>query len=350
MEFKDYYAVLGLSRDASEADVKKAYRRLARKYHPDVNPGSKQAEEKFKEINEAYAVLSDPVRRKRYDELGADWPRWSQWQQAQSAAGGTGFGGPGAGGFRTFQWGGSAADFSDFFRTFFAGLGIDPDQLFQETRPGSFSFGSGRPGFFRRRPAGGRDGAGDAGQPWGATGAGGTSAAGDGVSGTVEVSLEEVAAGATRQVELEMAGLGRRGRQRLEVRIPPGVRDGQTLRLPGGAAGQDLFLRVRVLAHPLFTREGDDLVHELPVPLTLAVLGGESEAPTLDKGRVKVKIPPETQNGAVLRLRGLGLPVLSGKRGGSGRGDLLLRVKVVLPTRLGPREKELFQELARLRP
>ncbi|MEW6545345.1 MAG: J domain-containing protein [Bacillota bacterium] len=328
MEFKDYYRILGVSRDASDEEIKKAYRRLARKYHPDVNPGDKAAEEKFKEINEAYAVLSDSERRRRYDQLGADWPRWSQWERAQRQAGGFG---------PTFT-GGAGADFSEFFRTFFSDLGLDLEQLLAQAA-----------GAAGGRPAGGRAEGRSGGRrtfwwTWPPREAETVTPNGGGgpqEAGTLEVTLAEVAHGTQRQVELVLPG----GTRRLEVRVPPGVRDGQLLRLPGGAGGQDVYLRVRVKPHPLFTREGDDLVYELPVSLTEAVLGAEVEAPTLDSGRVKVKVPPETQNGAVLRLRGLGLPRRDG-----GRGDLLYRVKVVLPTRLGKREKELFEELARLRP
>ncbi|MBC7340637.1 MAG: J domain-containing protein [Firmicutes bacterium] len=347
MEFKDYYKILGVSRNASDEEIKKAYRRLARKYHPDVNPGDRAAEEKFKEINEAYAVLSDPERRRRYDQLGADWPRWSQWQRAQRQAGGFG---------PTFT-GTVGGDFSEFFRTFFSDLGVDLEDLLARATGGARGrtggAGGGRPGSGRSHAGPGTrtfwwtwpPGAGDTVGPngGGATGAGG--AAGEGgvarEAGTVEVTLEEVAEGTRRQVELVLPG----GPRRLEVRVPPGVRDGQLLRLPGGADGQDVYLRVHVRPHAVFTRQGDDLVRELPVSLTEALLGAEVEASTLDRGRVKVRVPPETQNGALLRLRGLGLPRRDG-----GRGDLLLRVRVVLPTRLGEREKELIQELARLRP
>jgi len=338
VEFKDYYSILGVPRNASDEEIKKAYRRLARKYHPDVNPGDKAAEEKFKEINEAYAVLSDPERRRRYDQLGADWPRWSQWESARRQAGGFG---------PTF--GGAGADFSEFFRTFFSDLGFDLEDLLARATGGATR---------RAGRSAGRTGA-AGGHASGGAGAGGTrtfwwtwppgaeevvTPNGGGTTreaGTIEVTLEEVARGTERQVELMLPG----GSRRLEVRVPPGVRDGQLLRLPGGADGEDVYLRVHVLPHPVFSRDGDDLVHELPVSLTEAVLGAEVEAPTLDSGRVKVKVPPETQNGAVLRLRGLGLPRRQG-----GRGDLLLKVKVVLPTRLSRRERELFEELARLRP
>lgn len=327
MEFKDYYRILGVSRQASDEDIKKAYRRLARKCHPDVNPGDRAAEERFKEINEAYAVLSDPERRRRYDQLGADWPRWSQWERARRQAGG----------FGPVSDQGAEGDFSEFFRTFFSDLGLDLEQLLSQSAGGSAGWPGDRTGgksgrkraFWWTWPPGGAEAA---------------SPNGGGIpreTGTLEVTLEEVAGGTERYVEVMLPG----GAKRLAVRVPRGVRDGQLLRLPGGAGGQDVYLRVRVMPHPLFRREEDDLVHELPVSLTEAVLGAEVEAPTLNKGRVKVKIPPETQNGAVLRLRGLGLP----RRDGSC-GDLLYRIKVVLPTGLGKRERELFAELARLRP
>lgn len=321
MEFKDYYRILGVPRTASGEEIKKAYRRLARKYHPDVNPGSKAAEEKFKEINEAYAVLSDPERRRRYDQLGADWPRWSQWEQARRQAGAAGFGRPGAG---------AEGDFSEFFRTFFSDLGLDLGQLFARAagRSGRTFVWSSAPGW-----SGGWSGSAGERPPEGG--------ADPQEAGAVEVTLGEVARGTARQVEVRTVF----GSQRLEVKIPPGVKDGQLLRLPGGAGGQDVYLRVRVQPHPEFTREGDDLARELPVSLTEAMLGGEAEVSTLEGKRVRVRIPPETQNGQVLRLRGLGLP-----RPGGGKGDFLLKVKVVLPTGLGRREKELFAELARLHP
>ncbi|MEW6399335.1 MAG: J domain-containing protein, partial [Bacillota bacterium] len=324
MEFKDYYKILGVSHDASDEEIKKAYRRLARKYHPDVNPGDRAAEEKFKEINEAYAVLSDRERRHRYDQLGADWPRWSQWERAQRQPGGFG---------PTFT-GTAGGDFSEFFRTFFSDLGLDLEDLLARAAGGA----RGRTG----GAAGGRSGAGRSGSGPGTRtfwwtwppGAGDTvSPNGGGApgeagarreAGTVEVTLEEVAEGTRRQVELLLPG----GLRRLEVRVPPGVRDGQLLRLPGGADGQDVYLRVHVRPHPVFDHDGADLVRELPVSLAEALLGAEVEASTLDKGRVKVRVPPATQNGAVLRLRGLGLPRREG-----GRGDLHLRVRVVLPTR-----------------
>ena len=219
MEFKDYYRILGVSRNASDEEIKKAYRRLARKYHPDVNPGDKTAEEKFKEINEAYAVLSDRERRRRYDQLGADWPRWSQWERAQRQAG---FG-------STFTQG-PGADFSEFFRTFFPDLGLDLEQLLAGATRGT----TGRWGGARARegPAGGRPG-GRAGQEpggrqtfwwaWPPGGGGAVAPNGGGAreeAATLEIALEEVARGAQRQVELLLPT----GTQRVQVNIPAGVR------------------------------------------------------------------------------------------------------------------------------
>ena len=295
MAGKDYYSILGVSRDASEREIKQAYRRLARKYHPDVNPGDKSAEAKFKQINEAYEVLSDKEKRQKYDQFGDQWQYADQfaragWQQAPSW---------------DFSQGGTRIYFGE------GDLGSLFDDLLQGFRS---SRGQAQP----RR--------------------------GQNIEYPVEVTLEEAYHGATRTISFEDG-------KRLEVKVPPGVRNGSRVRLAGkgkpGYAGPsgDLYLVVSVKPHHLFERRGDDLYVGVSVPLVIAMLGGEVQVPTL-KGKLALKIPPETQNGRTFRLAGQGMPHL----GNSSRGDLLAKVKVVLPTSLSAREKELFKQLGELRP
>jgi len=300
MEYKDYYKILGVPKNASEKEIKAAYRRLARKHHPDVNPGNKEAEARFKEVGEAYQVLSDKEKRGRYDQLGANWAAYGRPPQ----------GGP-AGGVRIeFEDLGGAGGFSEFFRTFFGG--------------GSSGFGGGS-GF------GGAEGFGadEAFQP-----------AAD-AEADVDLTLSEVLRGTTREVAVSGS------RRRVEVKIPPGVRDGSRVRVAGeggrGSGGRrgDLYLRVRVAPDPTFERRGDDLQTTIKVPLSAAVLGGEAQVTTLE-GSVGIKIPPGTPAGQVFRLRGHGLPRL-GEPG--ARGDLLATLAVELPRTLTPRQKELFEEL-----
>ena len=315
MEYRDYYRVLGVRKSASEKEIKAAYRKLARKHHPDVNQGKKEAEARFKEINEAYEVLGDPEKRQRYDALGANWDAFG------SRGGGVRGGAPGGrpGGVHVeYEDLGGAGGFSDFFRTFFGG-----------------GFAGGRGAGF---PGGGFTGTGseaneDAFAPPGDSEA------------EVELTLAEVLKGATREVRV---GAGAKPR-RVEVRIPPGVHEGSRVRIAGeggrGPAGHrgDLYLRVRIAPDPIFEAKGDDLATSVRVPLTAAVLGGEAQVPTLD-GPVGIKIPPETPPGRVFRLRGQGLP----KQGEKGqRGDLLATLAVELPRHLTPRQKELFDELRR---
>jgi curved DNA-binding protein len=297
MEYKDYYKILGVPKGASDKDIKAAYRKAARKHHPDLNAGNPKAAERFKEINEAHEVLSDPEKRRRYDQLGANW---------------SAFGGKGADPFRGGRvrvdfgdfGGGEAGGFSDFFRTFFGGGG----------------FGGGQGGGFE--------------EVFGAAG-------GADVEQVVELALEEVARGTTRTVRLE----GRGPRRQVEVRIPPGVRDGSRVRVAGeGGRGGDLYLRVHVKPHAGFERKGDDLQTTVPVPLSTAVLGGEASVPTLE-GPIGIKIPAGTAPGQTFRLRGHGLPRLEA---GGGRGDLLATVAVQLPGKLSARERQIFEELRRL--
>jgi curved DNA-binding protein len=314
MEYKDYYRTLGVSKSATEKEIKAAYRRLARKHHPDVNPGSKEAEARFKEVNEAYEVLGDKEKRKRYDELGANWSAFGR------GAGPT----PGwpRGGVRIdFEDLGGGSGFSDFFKTFFGGAGFG----------GTTPFGGGR----GASPFGGGTGFG--------VEEGFNSAPASDAEGEVELTLSEVLRGTTREVGVEGS------KRRVEVKIPPGVRDGSRVRIAGeggrGAGGRrgDLYLRVRLAPDPTFERRGDDLSTTVRVPLTVAVLGGEVQVTTLE-GPVGIKIPPGTPAGQVFRLRGHGLPRL-GEKG--ARGDLLASLAVDLPRSLTPRQKELFEELRR---
>jgi DnaJ-class molecular chaperone len=336
MAGKDYYATLGVQKNATDKEIKQAYRRAARKYHPDVNPGDKAAEERFKAINEAYEVLSDPEKRKKYDLYGENWEHADQFAHAQQSwRSGTGFGG--------------TKDFARDFGYDFGGTtsaSRDFGDLFDSILRGS-GFGRTR---VRKHPQKGQD-----------------------IDHPVEISLEEAYSGTTRLLQMETqevcptcggtgrnssricatcAGLGSISKpRRLEVKIPPGVKDGSRVRIAGeggsgidGGPKGDLYLVIAVKPHPIFERRGDDLHVEIPVELVKAVLGGEVEVPTL-AGKVMLRVPPETQNGRVFRLAGKGMPRL----GSAGHGELFAKVRVVLPTGLSSHEKELFQELARLR-
>jgi len=307
MEYKDYYAILGVPKTATAAEIKKAYRRLARELHPDKNPGDADAERRFKEANEANAVLSEPDKRRQYDELGANWAAYDNAGFPGGATDWAGFGGaPGGVRWETRRvsaedLGGDLGGFSDFFRAFFGGEGSP--------------LGAGR------RTSGGFDQAfefGDLG-----TAAPRTVARPAEAHATAEVTLAEVARGAERMVSVE----GRR----LQVAIPPGVADGARIRLRGalkGAhAGGDVVITVRVQPDPRFERDGSDLVTDLPLTLAEALLGAEVPVPT-PTGSVKLRVRPNTQNGQEIRIPGRGLP----KRGGSGKGDLVVRTRVVLPT------------------
>ncbi len=323
MEYKDYYKILGVSRNADEKEIKKAYRRLARQYHPDVNPGDKKAEAQFKEINEAYEVLSDPEKRKKYDALGENWqhwqrmgydPRgfdWSQWVQTQP------------GGNVRVEFGdlgdlfGGGGGFSDFFQAIFGGMGgRSGESIFGRTVDLDEILGGRRTTATPR----GRD-----------------------LEQPVEITLEEAYRGTQRILQVD----GRR----LEVKIPAGVKTGSRVRIPGEGIGSrsggrgDLYLRVEVRPHSTFERKEQDLYCEVPVDLYTAVLGGEVRVPTLD-GAVSLRIPPETQSGRTFRLQGLGMPNLHSP---GQKGDLYVKVRVVLPQGLSEREKELFRELARLK-
>jgi DnaJ-class molecular chaperone len=311
---QDYYALLGVSRTANEKEIRQAYRRLARKYHPDVNPGDKAAEARFKEIGEAYEVLSDPEKRKKYDQFG---PNWQQFER----------GGPPPGASRgDFRW----ASGQDGGR--FEGFGDVDEATLNDLLGGLFG------------------GAGAAGQGFGGRRQRRTFAhPGQDYEQPVEVTLEEAFAGTQRLVQLQAPDGSTR---RLEVKVPAGVTDGSRIRMAGeggpglgGAPNGDLYLVVSVRPHPTFSRKGDDLYVDVPVPFHVLVLGGEALVPTLKGTRLELRIPPETQNGRVFRLGGQGMPRLDG----AGRGDLFATATAVLPTNLTDRERELVRELARER-
>jgi curved DNA-binding protein len=312
MEYKDYYQVLGVPKTATQAEIKKAYRRLARELHPDKNPGDATAERRFKDVNEAQAVLSDPEKRTRYDELGANWQAYENAGFGGGATDWAGFGGA-PGGTRWEYRRVNAEDlggFSDFFRSFFGGDAFSPGPTAAGSSAGGgggfeqlFEFGDARTGTRTIRRS---------------------TAAAPLAQATAEVTLAEVARGAERMVNVD-------GRT-LQVKIPPGVADGAKIKLRGGGVrggegpAGDLVILVRVKPDPRFERRGADLVTELPVTLAEALLGAEVPVPT-PTGSVKLRIRPNTQNGQEIHIRGRGLP----KRGGE-KGDLIVRTKVVLPT------------------
>ncbi len=326
MAGKDYYKILGVKRDASEAEIKNAYRRLARKHHPDVNPGDKSAEARFKEINEAHEVLSNSEKRRKYDQFGDQWQYADQF--AKAGAQGAPFGDFNAGEGQSFRY----VD------------NVDISSLFGD--------------LFGTRASGRRTRA----------------RHGQNIDYPIEITLEEAYHGTNRVLTLEgeepcpscggtgkiqnlpcsvCRGAGTRRRlKQLEVKIPAGVRDGSRVRIAGqgeqgygGGPSGDLYLVTSIKSHRIFERKDDDLYVEVTVPFTLAVLGGEAEIPT-PKGKIALKIPPETQNGRVFRLAGQGIPHL----GNSTKGDLMATIKVVLPTNLSSEEKKLFEQLRQLRP
>jgi DnaJ-class molecular chaperone len=323
VEFKDYYATLGVAKTATEKEIKQAYRKLARKFHPDVNPGDKAAEARFKFINEAYEVLGDPEKRRKYDELGANW---RQYEQAQQHGGPGPFAdgawtvnvGGGEGGFRTMSEDemrrlfGDQNPFSDFFQTFFGGS--PPDARGRSARQGR--------GARSRR---GRD-----------------------VEQDLDLSLEDAFHGATCRFAVKQEGHTRS----VDVRIPVGVNDGSRVRVAGegehgtgGSASGDLYLRVHLLPHPRFERKGRDLYVHVQVPVTTAVLGGEADVPSIDGKPLRLRVPPSTQNGQVLRLKGHGMPAV---RRQEDRGDLYATVDVRLPRSLTPEQTRLYEALKRL--
>ncbi len=305
MEYKDYYKILGVSKKATQDEIKKAYRKLAVKYHPDKNQGNKAAEERFKEINEAYEVLGDPEKRKKYNELGANW---KQYQDAGFSGQAYGFGGGRPGGSRYYTFEGDTSDlfggggFSDFFKAFFGG-GMG-------SRFGQSGFG----GSHYEQP-------------------------GSDLTGEIHISLQEAYHGTHRIVNL--------GNEKIRVKIGPGAYDGLKLRVKGkgeksrGGKAGDLYLTIRVDQDPVFTRKGDDLYVDLPVDLYTALLGGSVNVRTLD-GLIKMNIPEGVKNGQLLRLKGKGMPVY-GKR--NTYGDLYARIQVILPQKLTPEQKQLLLKM-----
>ena len=320
MEFKDYYATLGVPKTASDKDIKQAYRKLARKHHPDVNPGDKAAEARFKLINEAYEVLGDPDKRRKYDDLGANWRAYEQTQRQGGGPEADGvwsvnMGGPG--GARTMSeeemrsvFGGSEP-FSDFFNAFFGGA--PPDAQTRSARHG------------RSRARRGHD-----------------------VEQDLSLTLDDAFHGATRRLIIKLDGHTRS----VDVRIPAGVGDGSRVRVSGegghgtgGAAPGDLYLRVHVEPHPQFERKGRDLHVRVAVPLVTAVLGGDAAVPAVDGRSLRLRVPPTTQNGQVLRLKGHGMPAVGRP---DDRGDLYATVDVRLPRSLTPEQRAHFEALAAL--
>jgi curved DNA-binding protein len=320
MEYKDYYKTLGLNRNAGQDEIKKAYRKLARKYHPDVNPEDKTAGTKFSEINEAHEVLSDPEKRKKYDQFGANWQQfeqsggrpedfnWSQWQSN-----------PGSSySYRTvtpeeFQdLFGGAGGYSDFFDTLFGAAG-----------PRASDRGAaGREYYFRSGPHRGRD-----------------------REHTLQVTLEEAFHGATRTLEWENG-------RKIEAKIPRGVRTGSRVRLKGqgesGSGGGEtgnLYLKIEVRPHHQFERNGDDLNLTISVDLFTLLLGGQVTVSGIDRS-VRLDIPPETANGRVFRLRGLGMPRLKNP---VERGELYVTVQAALPKSLSDKEKDLIKQWKNMR-
>ncbi|HEX67839.1 MAG TPA: molecular chaperone DnaJ [bacterium] len=348
---KDYYEILGVPRDASLEEIKKAYRRLALKYHPDRNPGDKEAEEKFKEISEAYAVLSDPQKRAQYDRYGH--------------AGVEEMGFRGFTDFSEIFTSDIFQDFRDLFETFFRGTPFMAEEVRERGRDLRFEItitfeeaarGAEKtitiPRYTTCNLCGGsgvKRGAGWRTCPR-CRGRGEISY----TRGFLYFSETCSQCGGTGRISEPCPGCHGTGRVRekakITVKIPAGVKDGSRLRIRGeGEAGYhggppgDLYLVIRVAPHSLFKREGDDVIVEIPVPLTLALLGGEVDVPTLE-GKVKMKIPPGTQNGTIFRLRGKGIPHLYGR----GKGDELVKVKVEIPVNLTSRQKEILEKFKEL--
>jgi curved DNA-binding protein len=314
VEYKDYYKILGVNKNASQDEIKKAFRRLARKYHPDANPNDSKAEEKFKEIGEAYEVLKDSQKRSRYDQLGANWKQYA----------GAGAGWPGGGGRTyTYNFGGRGfnfedlgSGFSDFFETFF---GRGSDDRFSGFDPGfSTQFDRGT----RTNMQKGQD-----------------------MQSELSITLREAYSGTQRSLKLQREGKTRT----VNVKIPEGIKDGGKIRVagegaksPAGGPAGDLYLVINIAPHNFFTRKGDDLYCEVPVTIKEAFYGAKIDIPTFS-GKIMVKVPPKTQGGKTLRLKGKGIPKLRS----SGFGDLYAKIKLILPEKLNSEQKRHFEEFAR---
>lgn len=323
--YKDYYATLGVSKTATDKEIKAAYRKLARKFHPDVNPGDKSAEDKFKEISEANDILSDTEKRKKYDTYGEQWKAYSQggFPGGGPTAGPSGF----PGGQRIDLGGGFPGDLSELFKTLFAEQfrnantrGADP-RVRTNMNMGNMG---GAP--FGEVPAG-RD-----------------------IESELKLGLDEAYLGGTKTISIQVPtgryDLDRGGKstelRRVDVKIPAGVGDGQKIRLSGqGINGGDAILTIRLMPHPTFERKGDDLIAEVAVSYLTAALGGEMQVPTITGKTLTVKLPPGTQSGQQLRLAGKGMTRL--KEG--GHGDLYARVKITVPKTLTERERALLEQL-----
>lgn len=313
MDYKDYYKTLGVERSASADEIKKAFRKQAKKFHPDKNPGNAQAEKKFKEVNEAYEALSDPDKRKKYDQFGENY---KQYQQGGGAGGADDF-------FRQYQQGGGGGtyyqgDFGDMFGGAGGAGGFSDffQNLFGGAAGGSRQYGGGA----RSRARQGQD-----------------------YNAKYEVSLEDAYTGSDTVVTV--------GNETLKLKLKPGIRDGQKLRMKGkggpgigGGLNGDLYLEVSVKPHKVFERKEDDLYRDLPISVTTAALGGKVTVPLLE-GSISLTIPAGTNNGKVLRLKGKGMPLY----GKDGAGDLYLTVRLQLPDDLTKEELALFEQLRKLR-
>lgn len=306
MEYKDYYKILGVDKKASKDEIKKQYKKLARKYHPDVNPGNKEAEENFKAINEAHEVLSDDEKRQKYDTLGADWKRYEQSGNPQGGFDWSQYAQPDAGGsYQTYTGDFADENFSDFFSSMFGGAGGSAGR---GSRRGSMAF------------------------------------KGQDYSADLPLSLEEAYQGGKRTLTVND--------KNLRITIKPGVEDGQTIRLKGngapginGGENGDLYITFRITPDSQYTRKGNDLYVDATVPVYLAALGGETIVHTLS-GQLKIRVKPETKNNTLLRLKGKGFPVYN--QAGSF-GDLYVKINLQLPENLTAQEKDLFRQLAKLR-
>jgi curved DNA-binding protein len=334
MDYQDYYETLGVPRTASQAEIKKAFRRLAREHHPDAKPGDAGSERRFKLINEANAVLSDPEKRKKYDLLGANWEQVSRAGAGGAAGAGNPFAGFARGGqggnvryeFRT-SGGASPGEFSDFFRMFFS----EDETATEPTGPGRGRRPTGGPTFEEILAQMGIDGAavgGGGAAPRPSAGRAGRPApAKQTFEAIAEIELEEAFHGTTRRLEVQG--------KRLEVTIPRGADNGTRIKLSGqGPGGGDIVVVIRLRPHPIFSRRGANLERDLPISLREALLGAEVPVTTL-KGKVLLRIPPGTQSGRIFRLKGQGMPVLRKDE----VGDLLVKVRVVLPADLTPEAK-----------